>query len=194
VRHPHPRRRDLPLAAALVLALSACGGGDAPEPAPEPEASSSAPSTPGTRTGTGTAAEVEPASGLLIEEKPYRVRMPDGWRRSPRMSTFLEGAYDGLERITVSHLPSVGSPTPGALARARIEGSDPRLRRVEDAEVGGLPAIHLVGEDASEHSDQFALVHLGEAVDIEFSLTPGAGHEDHREEIIASVLASWEWR
>jgi hypothetical protein len=195
-RRPQPLRQAARLTAGLAVlaataSLTSCGGGDSDDARGEPASGVVA---PGEETSAAEP-DVVPADGPLISGKPFAVNMPRGWRLAPRASTFLRTSFapgDSLREITVSHLPVVGGESIDSLARGFVRDHDPRLQRTDDTEISGIPAAHLVGQDRYEHADLYAVVARGETIDITFSFAPGTPPA-RRDQLVSSVLASWQW-
>lgn len=194
------RSRDITLylAASVVLlsGLAGCGGEDDPEADPTPSTSSPS-ETESSPTAEPTEPEVEPATGPRVVTERFSFRGPEGW-----VVTGPKLPFVGLERdpgnkirlaephgiISVTVLPSGRSFTLEQEARRNAEGE-----RQADIDLDGERAYHFSESDRLSSDESFGLWREPfESIQIRFG-TFGTTRAE-REAMVASVLATWEWR
>jgi hypothetical protein len=179
------------LAAVLVLG-AACGNDDASAD-PSPEASSSSASASPTAT-------VEPAAGPALNIPRATVRVPKGWYLTPRIVP--EQADAGNDSYSFS-----------SISLAQIDSFDPSLNADELAdnwldsnsypqdpqelpltELDGVEVYHLAGMVQKHlYLEEFGAQTAGKVVSLAFMFSPVASPEE-RQEIIDSVLATFQWK
>ena len=180
-----------------ALLLAGCGGDEEPDadPTTASPTMSESPDTPTSDAPSGDASEdsVEPASGETVESKQFSYRLPKGWEQQEEVmgSTF---AYDpdntDAIELTVVDTPQSSTLDEAARTSLKVQVRD-GLERVEDTELGGVPAFHIVGPERNERAyEQFGLWLGGQFIAIGFEIR---GDEAFRQELIASVLATWTW-
>lgn len=180
------------LSAGAVL-LAGCGGDDpTADPSPAGEESSS-PAASATVSASASAPAVEPASGKVVREEQFSVSFPQGWRVDEKVLGMTFGddprTFDDL---SVSVDDGTGL-TEQELMRTRIETiSGARLERQPDTEIAGVTAWHFSGRDSTGllHVEVFGLLVGQDDIALKFQLEGGS---KRRQEIIDSVLASWQW-
>lgn len=174
-------------AAGCAAALLLAGCQDDPGPETGPTGSESAPQ----ESTTPTEPAVEPATGPLVRFKQFQVHLPDGWKVDRKFFTLTytrdRGSFD-LLNISVM---STSATNVTQLARSVLRSSSQELRRVDDSEVAGEPAFHLVGTALRGEHDQYGVIRGGQSIRFMFELD---GSKAKRQELIDSVLASIEWR
>jgi hypothetical protein len=181
--------------AAATLLLAGCGGDDEPEAGPTSSPTDTA-STATDPTPTEPAEPtVEPATGPLIDRDRIRMNVPEGWRKSRQIATFLESAGDPDSDSTVSlgDLSAVGDPTLRELAEAST-GSRPDVRFEKPVEIAGVEWYRATGREGRyARFEQYGTIHNGSQATINFSLDDDVPRAE-QQEIIDSVLASVEWK
>jgi hypothetical protein len=190
------RRTTLAALAAATLLLAGCGDDGEPQadPSGTPTGSATSEAADPTPTEPGEPA-VEPASGFLIDLDRITMRVPDGWKKVRQFADFLVGAQDpgGFSNVSLGDLSAVGEPSLEEQAEFAAK-SESQTRILEPVEIAGAQWYHIVGrEDRYVGFEQFGTVHNGSQATISFSLddkTPA----DEQQAIIASVLATVEWK
>lgn len=183
--------------ATLTFAVSACGGDpDAPEAAPSPAdpPSSGSPSASATPS-TSPTATVAPASGRLVETSRFSFRAPRGFTYREVSGEFLGSLSDLVadDHIYFGVTEDYPETSLGEQAQEYVEGRsfDRAPRQVADAELDGREVFHLSGPVSDRnHLEVYGRSEDGVAVDVTFDIHSEA---QRREEIIASVLATWRW-
>jgi hypothetical protein len=186
------------LTLTAVLALGAgCGGedrasGDDPSPS-----TSAATSTPPESAGSESP-QAEPATGKVVETKWFRVKVPAGWRVTEVATDFVIVADDrtGPSIISFSITDTYGEPSPlGKLARtladtAHFTGD---YQVSTDGTLGGEPAYVITGarDGATLEATAYGSLHDEQDVSVTFSLDDTVGP---RQELVDSVLATWQWK
>lgn len=178
-----------------LLTLCSCSAdGDA---APAPSAGSSAGSSFAAGDApTSPVAGVEPASGPAVSARQFRVHLPAGYLLAPHEAySWTARSPRGADVVGVSAAPAFGSPGVDAAARltTRSVVTDPPLEREDDVELDGAAAFHLVSDRRWTERHVVGASRDGQLLTLDFSLdttTPRA----QRDRLVASVLASWQWR
>ncbi len=195
-------RRGATAIAGLALLVSGCGGAtDEPEDpptgstSPSPTASSSTPSPTETSEPTPT---VEPAAGVEIELKGFRVNAPKKWRINNKFlvaATAIGPVDDG--RSGGMLLGLVPSSEQASIARAMREswqpGAKPRGFEEQPRTVlGGLSAFYYTAE-----GNKFLTEHVmgtwdsGWMVELNIQL-PNALSAERQTEIVDSIVATYQ--
>lgn len=125
------------------------------------------------------------------------MNVPEGWKRSRQIATFLESAGDPASHSTVSlgDLSAVGDPTLAQLAQLAEFGtrSRPHVKILDPVEIAGVDWYHATGREGSyARFEQFGTIHTGSQAVITFSLDDDVPRAE-QQEIVDSVLASVEW-
>jgi hypothetical protein len=183
------------VAAVSLLTLGSCSadGDAAPSQSAAPSAGSS--STAGDAS-TGPATGVEPASGPAVSARQFRVNLPAGYRLAPREAySWTARAPRSADVVGVSAAPAFGASGVDAVARLTMRSvvTDPPLEREDDVELDGTTAFHLVSDGRWTERHLVGAGRGGQLLTLDFSLdttTPRA----QRDALVASVLASWQWR
>lgn len=193
-----PRLTALALVAAASLALAGCSalpGTGSPGPGPEPAPSLAGP-------------DAAPATGDTLTGDGYSYRVPEDWGAPPgpvpgfdpdSLAADLDdtdGFADNLN-VILAPGPAVGADDIERVGVRELEGAGATDVAVEDRlAIAGEESAHLSAMLASNGStyriDQFYPSHDGQTYVITFSFSqdlPG----DERDEVIGSILASWEW-
>lgn len=187
------------LAVATLLLAGCSDGGEDPQGDPGSSSStpsgsaSSEPADPESTEATEPA--VEPATGLLIDRDRISMRVPEGWKKTRQIATFLEGAQDptSFSAVSLGDLSAVGEPTLEEQA-AFAAKNEKQTRILEPVEIAGVDWYHVVGrEDQYVVFEQFGTVSHGSQATINFSLDDELS-PDERRAIVASVLATVEWK
>lgn len=197
--------------AALLLCVVLLAGGcadagqvDGSDEAGTPTATASSPSdaTPGEET-TDTPPEVAPASGPWLDTGYAKVRAPKGWRRSDNFGfERVQQASTKVPHPALIHLalhqrePAVGSVEELARFTARELRTRLRMGRFdvgEEVVVAGTRATRLDGQVTDQRAATAYAVMVGDLRwTLLFDISPAMPEED-REELMASVLATWEF-
>lgn len=192
------------LVAAAVATASGCTSDD------EPDADPSPPSTTSTTDGGETDSEtdsptvapgVEPASGEKADLKTsLSLRVPaegdwyvdDGGGTIFATATVGGGVVDILASDVLSDSTSIEE---SAVRMLDTLDNQPGLtyRRVDNTTVSGVEGWVIEGKGAKARFRQFGTIHNGRIASIDFTVRTGVPPAD-AEELIASVLASVEWK
>lgn len=182
------------LAAAVAAVLLAGCGGDSTAGSEEPVA----PTSPATSSPEGSAepsSTVEPAGGPVLDGGVLRLRVPRGFEVSDQMVDFMWDADD--PRSFSSVFLTVVPPTPGLTladqARISLRNVMPDgSRRLPDVTLDGVDFYRVVGQEPDGlHVEQYGTSYRKD-VAILVNVDQRASKAE-REELIASVLASFEW-
>ncbi|WP_167736424.1 hypothetical protein [Nocardioides sp. 1609] len=203
------RCKALPAAVLVaVLVLSGCDGGDGGDGGGGggAEASSSASATPseaGSPSEEPTTAEptepaVVPASGPELTMDVATVRLPEGWELTDGQASFLATGTDpgagATSFIGLSQFPSLTpDPTPAELEETVLDGDLRGRGEVQDpVEVDGVEMRRLTGRDGSSSLEVFIALVDGDLVTLKIRQGKDIP-QDARDEVVASVLASFSW-
>lgn len=195
-RSGHARR---PAAVAVVagMLLAGCGGEAAPSPDPSasaPGTESPAPSEPASATSPSSTPAVQPATGVLLAQKSFSVRLPEKWRKEPSGAfTRYGGAENGLVGVALVEAPDSLSSLDAAFRREA--GNARGVRRNPDVELGGVPAFAFTHHDDSlwQYSYGGALPN-GHLFVLRFHFARMLTKQAEAERLVDSVLASFELR
>lgn len=194
-------RRGATAIAGLALLVAGCGGAtDDPEdpttgsPSPSPTASSSTPSPTETSEPTPT---VEPAAGVEIELKGFRVNAPEKWRINNKFlvaATAIGPVDDGRSGgMLLGLVPSSEQVSIAASMRQSWQ-PDPKPRGFEEQPrtvLGGLSAFYYTAE-----ANKFLTEHVmgtwdsGYMIELNIQL-PNALSPERQQEIVDSIVASY---
>lgn len=204
-RHHIVNRSSKTLGIVLVaVVMSGCtsssdtqsGGSGSDRPSSEPSTSPSVQSTPEEPTEEPTPT-VESATGETIKVKGMRVNLPADWVATS--SSALEaGGYprgNSDSFLTLFRFPQLLVESLDEQARDNATRSDWdfRLERREDVTVDGQLVSHLSGRSRpGEYTDLFSTLRNDQQLEVEF-LFGGDESRAIREQIVQSVLASWEF-
>jgi hypothetical protein len=198
--HVGTKRTTIALALATAVLASGCqddGGSASPEPGPDTTSAAGEPTESDTPTQEPEET-VAPATGPELDMGTYTIRVPEGWRvrsggpfseveRLPRSDAAVAKSVFGM--ISPTSFPSVRAKTLDE--EAREHGGDDK--RLPDVVIDGEPAYHFRGlEPGGFRTESFGLNYDYEGVRLSFSLFGGTRQQ--QEDLIASVLASWQWR
>lgn len=193
------RRTTIAALVAAGLLLTGCADGDGDpgaDPSSTPGSTSSEPSDPAASEPTETTEpSVEPAAGFEFDRERITMRAPEGWKRAEAMADFLLEARDPDSRssIILSDLGAVGQPSLQEQVRAALL-STPQLEELDPVEIAGAEWYHLAGRDGRYHTlDSYGTVHNDSMAVIDFRMDDEVP-EAEQEAIIASVLATVEWK
>jgi hypothetical protein len=194
--------RRTPLATSLLLlglVLAGCGDGEQPDRADptssEPASSSSASTEP-----TGAA----PATGVVLERKQFRFRLPQGWVDDTRDPTMPQGRLPSKtdwNQVTINLVPADGEDvremTPVMLKVFKVFAK--KGRRLPFTEWAGEASYHLAGAESSAgYAEEFGAVWKDVLVIINFEFDTKKAAKQlspaERQEVIESIEASWEWK
>lgn len=202
-RH-HPARHAARLAVALLLVgtTSACSGdepGNGADPSPSsPSTESSEPSE--TPESSETEPAVEPANGRVHETPQFTMRAPKGWRVQYEISDTIEftsgppksdGPASEADPFGLVTIEAAAESQPLSLDQA-AKGSSLPIPRRADTELGGEAAYLLASNKAAFSDQELGLWYDGVVVRVLFRL--GGGSKADRQELVDSVVATWEWK
>lgn len=176
---------------ASLLVASACGADEAAAPTATTSASPSDSAAP---TSQPVEPTVEPATGPRLALNNASLRAPKGFDRDFDYGfDFLKQASTRFSSITVSELPNE-SRSLDALARQQIRKQDDNLTRRPDVVLGdGTTAVRLLGPQPGGWVAVYGSLYLDAEWVVQFSVSkrdyPTAADRD---EMIASVLATWD--
>ncbi|MFC6285550.1 hypothetical protein ACFP3Q_06420 [Nocardioides sp. GCM10027113] len=136
-----------------------------------------------------------PATGREVQVDELAVRFPEDYDDISRQGTFGWMGFGEMgDSLSVAEIEA------GPQSDEELERSGRRLglwrdntpERGEDVEIAGVSMIHLYGRGGpGQHADLYA-AHVGDhVVQLRFSQS---GRPAERERVVASVLASIEWR
>jgi hypothetical protein len=195
----------------LTTPLSACGDDDPPRTGGQPSTSAPASGSPSETTPSETTPSqspdptssgpvVEPASGPLLELDGSRVRAPAGWEVGELDLGFAVQADDpepgSVASIFMANGPNASGGDLDRMAQAFLDTSTTETlpTRQPDTLLDGQPAFLLAGPvDKRRFSFVFGAVYSGTDAQliIDLDRTMPA---DQQQAIVASVLATFEWR
>jgi len=190
-------RHALPVAALVLFLTAGCNGDGEPDPPDESpsggETTSSTPSPTDSPSPT-----VEPASGpeMVPEEGGAAMRAPEGYTLMPQSLNTAVSAEDPQARgfVTLSVLPSAREGDLDELARIGMKRFDGKPTRLPDVEIQGVTFYHLAGENAvGLHQDHYAAAYENKLATLQFNFFSSEFSKQQRQEIIDSVLATFEW-
>lgn len=194
------RSRVVAALSFVVIAAGAGGCSSDDEPYPDPSPTTSAPASGGSDSPADAPA-VEPASGEKIELKTsLSLRVPeegdwyvdDGGGSIFASATVGGGVVDILAGDVLSDSTSIEE---SAATMLDTLDDQPGLtyRRADDMTVSGVEGWVIEGQSAEQRFLQFGTLHAGRIVSIDFTIRTGVPAAD-AEELVASVLASVEWK
>lgn len=180
------------LAFAFLPALTACGDSsdgaraDPPARSGTPAGSSASPS-----------ASVAPATGRAVETSWFRARAPQGWQvveTVPDLATYArKPGSDSF--ISFGVVETYGNTfTLAQLAHHSLRSNSwarkPSI--VAETTLAGEPAYHLRGPvGGGLFADVYGALHQGRQVELDIETEgPAAEHQ----QVVDSVLASWQWK
>ncbi|WP_036490098.1 MULTISPECIES: hypothetical protein [Nocardioides] len=184
-----------------VASLAACGGDDAgADPAsPSTTSTESTAASAETPSPSETTPTVEPADGRKLKHDLAEITMPKGWTEQDNFGVpFIRQGADTFGALTFSEL---GGEDDQATSLDRIAkrqlriGAEPGVKRMDDVVLGdGTRAYRLAGRVNSVTYDETygSLIGNIEYV-LEFSFTTEYGTIAEAKEIIASMLATWDF-
>lgn len=188
----------------VLAALVMCGCTSSADEGPG-GSSTSSPSPSSTTPAEGTPTQepteeptVAPATGKVIKVKGMKVNIPAGWGVG-RMPAVIQ-AYGYLTTqvgtdVALFRFPQLLTESLDELARdiAKRSSFDRELERKADVVVDNQVVIHLSGvPNKGVHVDLFSTLRAGQQLDLEFTFGTGETRSE-REEIIQSVLATWDF-
>ncbi|MCX6401870.1 MAG: hypothetical protein NTX33_18305 [Propionibacteriales bacterium] len=190
------------LFALLVATASGCASDDVPGADADPAPTATTSATTGGRTDSpADVPAVEPASGEKADLKTsLSLRVPaegdwyidDGGGTIFATATVGGGVVDILASDVLSDSTSIDE---SAVRMLDTLDDQPGLsyRRVADTTVSGVEGWVIEGEGAKARFRQFGTLRNGRIASIDFTVRTGVPPAD-AEELIASVLASVEWK
>ncbi|WP_110182870.1 hypothetical protein [Nocardioides solisilvae] len=144
---------------------------------------------------------VEPASGKYLTTELARLRGPKGWRYDTELD-FLQLAAHRRQPTSVSLATRVdtygqlnGPMTPDELAQNAISvRPEPgKVKALDNVVLDGVEFYHISGPNGANWREQLGVSHEGMDVTIRFDFAKDAAPRE-REELMASVLPTFEWR
>ena len=145
------------------------------------------------------------ADGPEVDLPAYSFNLPDGWRVVEDGVTFTENdvnasgpfSPDGGRSLHFgadvdSYSGDVEEAADYFLESVRGQSSN-KVRRVDDVEIDGEPALHVTGPGGSgtERFHGFLVIHDDLLLDMVLR-TPGTPAES--QELVDSMFATWEWK
>lgn len=175
-------------AGSAVLLLGGCQDGAA---SGRPTVGSS----PTTSSPTSATPSVEPATGPVVEERQFTVRVPRGYVVEDKVFTLTStrdrSSSDGIY-VAAQDAPGLENLSQAVRVVLRSVSVRPKPERVDDVVIGGEPAYHLTGRSgAGNRYHSYGLVRGGQLLQVIFELD---GPDARADGIVDSVLATWEWR
>jgi len=176
-------------AGSAVLLLVGCQDGAPSGGGP------TAASSPITSSPTSATPSVEPATGPVVEERQFTVRVPRGYVVEDKVFTLTStrdrSSSDGIY-VAAQDAPGLENLSQAVRVVLRSVSVRPKPERVDDVVIGGEPAYHLAGRSgAGNRYHSYGLVRGGQLLQVIFELD---GPDARADEIVGSVLATWEWR
>jgi hypothetical protein len=184
----------------VTLVLAGCtsspdstSGSDPDQSSPEASASTSVQETPDEEP-TPT---IPPATGETIKVKGMKVNLPAGWvaGRLGVIEAYGRPRSEVGSGLTLFRFPQLLVESLDEQARDNASRSDwdNKLKRLEDVTVDGQIVTHLSGKTRpGEYVDLFSTLLDREQLELEFNFGNGES-KAVREEIVQSVLASWQF-
>lgn len=188
---------------AVLLLGTACGNDDASaDPSPGPSSSTTVESpTPTDEATDEPTSTVAPATGPLMDIPLASVRAPEGWKILPKIvpgQVDVGNAKDySFSTIGLSQIVSYDrSLTADQLADQWFDASfyplDPKKQPL--TEIDGVEFFHLAGKVQKRlYLEEFGTQADGKLVTLGFSFSPEVTPEE-RQEVIDSVLATFQWK
>ena len=181
-----PRR--LAVACLVAVLITGCqdedpGGTSGPEPA-DPSS------------GSSQSQAVEPADGPVVENAHASYRVPKGYEVADELAGTIPANDSGSSRsaITLAEVPTFGNTDLGTIAQlvARNVARGRAPKRVADTTLAGEPAFHLEGQvQPGQHFTAYGAIHDDNVVYVRFDLD---GSRAQSQQVIDSVLATWQWK
>ncbi|MDO5752778.1 hypothetical protein [Arthrobacter sp.] len=200
----------LTLAASLALVgCSASSPMESPNSSPAATQASEPAAAPSSEAGTPSPqAGAEPATGKTIEGSGYSFVVPEGWA-VPAGSEAQAGVdkvvadmtdKDGFaDNVTVALSPAkeVTPEQAESTGVEKLEKSGAKDAKLRDrVTIGGSEAVHLsalfVSDSGDYQIEQYYVSHENQTYIVTFSFSPTVSETD-RDDLAASVLATWPW-
>lgn len=187
------------LSFAAALAVSGCAASAPADDAAASPAPETAPESP----------SVTPADGETVESDAYAFQVPEGWgfpEEAPPGydATMFAADLDDLEDGFSDNVNIITSPA-GEIAPEQVETdgvAELEAAKATDVTVrdrvtaAGVESAHLTAGFSAEGVDytidQYYLTDAGQTHIVTFSFSPDVPQEE-RDELAASVLATWTW-
>lgn len=184
------------LALTLVPALTACGD-TSDGAAADPPASSGTPAGSSASRSASPSASAAPATGKAVETSWFRARAPQGWQvveTVPDLATYArKPGTDSF--ISFGAIETYGNAfTLDQLAHHSLRSNswarNPSI--LGETTLAGEPAYHLRGPvGGGLFADVYGALHQGRQVELD--IETGGSAAEHQE-VVDSVLASWQWK
>ncbi len=199
-------------ALAVLLLGSACSGSDDPGGSPSPSSASptgsdTASPEPTDSTGpTGSAdpsagPATDPATGATLELPHSRVRIPSDWKRMSRLVRTQQDAKDpgSASLLSLAEINAFGSTNSAdELVKSVLRvtrGTYPLTpKRLPNVVVDGVEMYHLSGKiQPLRWLEEYGAIFSDRIVTLGFEFSPDVSPAE-RQQVVASVLATFEWR
>ena len=184
---------------AVVAGAAGCSSDDDPDADPSSEATDTTSSV--TTDATAEVSDVEPASGELVQlDTSVSLRLPkeyDWYTDDGGGSIFATATVDGVTvDVAASDVLWELEPLDDAAQTSLQTLEDvPGMtyRRVDNTTVAGIECWVIEGENAKKRYREIGTLRNGRLVHVGFTFH-AADQPDFAEDMIASVLASVEWK
>jgi hypothetical protein len=137
---------------------------------------------------------------LLVGAPQFTMRAPKGWRVEYEISDTIEftsgpppsnGPASEADPFGLVTVEAEAETRALSLDQAARSSSEP-LPRQADTELGGEAAYLLASNQAAFSDQELGLWYDGVVVRLLFRL--GGGSTEDRQELVDSVVATWEWK
>ena len=195
-------------ALAVLLLGSACSGSDDPGGSPSPSSASptgsdtASPEPTDSTEPTGSAdPSVDAATGATLELPHSRVRIPADWKRMSRLVRTQQDAKDpdSASLLSLAEINAFGSTNSAdELVKSVLRvtrGTYPLTpKRLPNVVVDGVEMYHLSGKiQPLRWLEEYGAIFSDRIVTLGFEFSPDVSPAE-RQQVVASVLATFEWR
>lgn len=199
--------------AFLAIASASCAGDESSSTDPVPTTSTAAPSADASSTPRPSATEaagpevpfpgVDPAAGVLLQEKTVQVHAPSGWEQNPPITDFDSSASrTPTEVVYLSDQRSMGGGlgldelTSDQTAKLMLRAARSRggtYERGDDVVIGEVTLARITGTDERGLSyDELGVERDGRLVNLSVQVPPRLLEQEP--DLVESVFNSWTWR